>query len=378
VAVARARTRREIHTAAMHALSGALGANHAAVIRAEPWNSFRFVATDGVPAPLARSLERALRRIARAKRREPVFIPDLSDRPRTAAGRLLVASGVRALGVVTVPDAGTGHSKLAVYFDEPHRFADEEIRYAHAVAAYVALGLERLRTEQELRQSREGLRTLSARLEHAREEERARLARELHDELGQLLTSFKMDLSWLTSELARAPGQPTLEIANKLQCMAGLTEVGISTVRQIASELRPPALDHLGLPEALRWEAGMFEQRTGIRCRVHADLADPALDASRATAVFRIVQEALTNVARHAAAGAVRVSLRATPRAIVLEVKDNGRGISADAIDDPRSVGLLGMRERARLAGGSIEITGARGRGTRIIVRVPAGRTGGR
>jgi signal transduction histidine kinase len=147
-------------------------------------------------------------------------------------------------------------------------------------------------------------------------------------------------------------------------------------VRQIASELRPPALDHLGLTEALRWEAGMFEQRTGIRCRL-ATSAEPRLDPARATAVFRIAQEALTNIARHAGAGAVRVALHASSRAVTLEVKDNGRGIAPAAIDDPHAVGLLGMRERARLVGGTLRIAAAPGRGTRVVVRLPIDRAPG-
>lgn len=217
---------------------------------------------------------------------------------------------------------------------------------------------------------RDALRQLSARAEAAREEERARLARELHDELGQILTGIKIDLSSLTAELTTAPGQPTITVANKLQSMAGLVEVAMKTVQQIASELRPPVLDHFGLAEALRWEAAMFEQRTGIRCRV-ATRGRAELEPARATAVFRIFQEALTNVARHAAAGAVRVTLRETGRLLVLDIRDNGRGLSARAAADPRSSGLLGMHERARMLGGSLQISGARGRGTLIALRIP-------
>jgi signal transduction histidine kinase len=216
----------------------------------------------------------------------------------------------------------------------------------------------------------EALRQLAAETEAAREAERARIARELHDELGQLLTGLKYDISWLTAELARLPGQPTVVIANKLQVMAGLVEVSIKTTQQIASELRPPLLDHFGLAEAVQWEAAMFEQRTGIRCRVSGRLRRSVRD-DRATAVFRIVQEALTNVARHAGAGAVRISLRETNRDLVLEIRDNGRGISARAASDPRSTGLLGMHERTRLLGGLLRITGEQGRGTRILLKVP-------
>jgi signal transduction histidine kinase len=216
----------------------------------------------------------------------------------------------------------------------------------------------------------DALRQLAAETEAAREEERTRIARELHDELGQLLTGLKYDISWLTAELARTPGQPTVDVANKLQAMAGLVEVSIKTTQQIASELRPPVLDHFGLAEAVQWEAAMFEQRTGIRCRVSGTLRH-VVAVERAIAIFRIVQEALTNVARHAGAGAVRVALRETKRELVLEIRDNGRGISPRAAADPASTGLLGMHERARLLDGALQISGIRGRGTRIVLRVP-------
>ncbi|HSL23934.1 MAG TPA: sensor histidine kinase [Vicinamibacterales bacterium] len=214
------------------------------------------------------------------------------------------------------------------------------------------------------------LRQLAAASEAAREEERGRIARELHDELGQLLTGLKFDISWLAAELAHTPGQPTVAIANKLQAMAGLVEVAIKSTQQIASELRPPALDHFGLAEALQWEAAMFEQRTGIRCRVSARTAGH-LAPDRATSVFRIFQEALTNVARHAGAGAVRVSLRETRHDLVVDVRDNGRGITPRAVSDPASTGLLGMQERTRLLGGTLQIAGTPGRGTRVLLRVP-------
>ncbi len=155
----------------------------------------------------------------------------------------------------------------------------------------------------------DALRGLSARLEAAREEERSRLARELHDELGQVLTSTKLDLMWLCNH-ARQPGaRPSLSLVNKLQSLAGLIELAIAAVQRITTELKPPALEYLGLAAALEWEATKFKARTGIRCRVESRLGTTALDGARATTLFRIVQESLTNVARHAHAGAVRLSI---------------------------------------------------------------------
>jgi two-component system, NarL family, sensor histidine kinase UhpB len=217
----------------------------------------------------------------------------------------------------------------------------------------------------------DALRSLSGRLEAAREGERSRLARELHDELGQVLTSTKLDLMWLCDH-ARQPGaRPSLSLVNKLQSLAGLIELAIAAVQRITTELKPPALEHLGLTAALEWEATKFEARTGIRCRVESRLGTTTLNVARATTLFRIAQESLTNVARHAHAGAVRLSIRKAGKRVVLEVQDNGRGIAEGELRDPQSSGLLGMRERAHLLGGELRISGTPGRGTRVIVSIP-------
>jgi two-component system, NarL family, sensor histidine kinase UhpB len=217
----------------------------------------------------------------------------------------------------------------------------------------------------------DALRSVSGRLEAAREGERSRLARELHDELGQVLTSTKLDLMWLCDH-ARQPGaRPSLSLVNKLQSLAGLIELAIVAVQRITTELKPPAIEHLGLAAALEWEATKFQARTGIRCRVASRLGTTALDGARATTLFRIAQESLTNVARHAHAGAVRLSIRRSRNRVVLDVHDNGRGISARELRDPESAGLLGMRERAHLLGGELKISGIPGRGTRITVSIP-------
>lgn len=217
------------------------------------------------------------------------------------------------------------------------------------------------------------LRSLSGRLETAREEERARLARELHDELGQVLTSTKLDLMWLCEQVRQPDARPSLSMVNKLQSLAGLVELAIVSVQRITTDLKPAVLDHLGLAAALEWEATKFQARTGIRCRVDAHLGQHALEPARAIALFRIAQESLTNVARHAHAGAVRLSLRRGRLGVVLDVQDNGRGITAAETRNPRSVGLLGMRERTHLLGGTFHVSGTPGRGTKISVSIPAG-----
>jgi signal transduction histidine kinase len=219
--------------------------------------------------------------------------------------------------------------------------------------------------------NRAGLDSLSLRLEVAREEERARLARELHDELGQVLTSLKLEFMWLVDKLRGSEPKPGIQLVNKLQSLIGLIEVSIQSVRQISGDLRPALLDHLGLKEAIQWEATKFEARTGIRCRVAWEVKEGLTDRTRQLALFRILQEALTNVVRHAHAGAVRISLHERARTLTLTVRDNGRGITKAELSSVKSIGLLGMTERARLLGGHVGITGVPGRGTTVTVQVP-------
>jgi signal transduction histidine kinase len=226
--------------------------------------------------------------------------------------------------------------------------------------------------------SAEALRRLSRRLAVAREDERTRLSRTLHDELGQMLTSLKLDLAWLTGEVTRREAHPGLPLVNRLQSIVGRVDVAIGTVRHISRDLRPPVLDHLGLAEAIKWEATTFEARTGIRCRLNTPPQGLVVEQASATVLFRILQEALTNVARHSHAGAVRIDLRRDGRALRLEVRDNGRGITDAQAADARALGLLGMRERALSVGGDVKVHGAPGRGTTVLVRVPGRRASGR
>lgn len=219
--------------------------------------------------------------------------------------------------------------------------------------------------------SREELRRLSLRLELAREEERARVARELHDELGQMLTSLKLEVNALIERLAGAGAAPDVAVVNRLQAILGIAEMGIQTVRRVATDLRPAALDHLGLTEAIEGELVKFHARTRIRYRFSRRGEEPQMDVERRTALFRILQEALTNVARHSNAGTVVVTLSRTGKAVCLRIRDNGRGIRPEVVTSRQSVGLLGMRERAASLGGTVAIEGADGRGTTVIVEMP-------
>lgn len=228
--------------------------------------------------------------------------------------------------------------------------------------------LDRRLAQEQLRESHEQLRALSVYLQHVREEERTRIAREVHDELGQALTSCKLDLSLLANKL---PGN-LAPLKDKAKSLSAHIDATIQTVRRIATELRPGILDHLGLIAALEWQANEFQTRTGIRCEVSTDLHEPVLTPDLATAFFRIFQETLTNVIRHAGATHVMVHLKEVAGRIILEVKDNGRGISLEEITNPQSMGLLGMKERAALLGGTFKIgPGPGGRGTLATVSIP-------
>jgi signal transduction histidine kinase len=224
------------------------------------------------------------------------------------------------------------------------------------------------RAEEQLRESHEQLRALSVYLQQVREEERTRIAREVHDELGQALTSCKLDLSWIAGRLP-SNLKPLIEKARSLTAHIDST---IQTVRRISSELRPGVLDHLGLAAAIEWQANEFQNRTGIRCDVRSRVREQLPDQNVTTAFFRIFQETLTNVIRHAGATHVAVDLKEASGRINLEVRDNGRGISLTDIFNNRSMGLLGMRERAALLGGNFKIGGIpRGKGTMVRVSIP-------
>lgn len=219
------------------------------------------------------------------------------------------------------------------------------------------------------RRRREDLRTLATRLHAAREDERTLLAREIHDELGGSLTALKMDLSLLPDRLA-ADHNLFLE---KLNSMSQLIDTTLAQVRTIATGLRPVALDELGLVAAVDWQAREFQTRSGIACEVHVPAEDIPLDRARATAVFRILQEALANVARHADASKVVLALGSDGKHVTLMVRDDGKGIAASKIFERGSIGLLGMRERAMAFGGTLEIDALPMQGTRVTVRIPTG-----
>ncbi len=236
---------------------------------------------------------------------------------------------------------------------------------ARAVCLIASDLSEMKRAEQELRASSEQLRNLAARLLSVREEERARISREVHDELGQSLTAVKMDLAWLAGRLPRRKGQMLERIRSTVQLADSLIQV----VRRISTELRPGILD-LGLAAAVEWQVQEFQARTGIQCKLRL-LAQEVFAPDVSTALFRILQETLTNVARHAEATRVEVVKQKQRDRLVLRIRDNGRGFDPEDPSISKSVGLLGMRERAAILGGRVKIASAPGKGTTVTAWIP-------
>ena len=230
----------------------------------------------------------------------------------------------------------------------------------------------RKRAEEELRTSREQLRALAVRLQAVREEERTHIAREIHDVLAQELTLLKIDLVWMQHRLAK-PG--TTADSNTLTAhvsdMVTAADTAIRSVQKIATKLRPAVLDSLGLCAAVEWLARDFQTRSGIEHRASVPEGELPVGPDTATAAFRILQESLTNVLRHANATRVDIVLRQDGDRLVLRVQDNGTGLPPETVNDPLSIGLVGMRERALLLGGELTIQSQPGGGTAVEVRLP-------
>ena len=315
---------------------------------------------------------------AAAERIEGVDRKDILGRPVTE-----VFPGVTALGFLEVFRRvwRTGKSE----YHPGMRYSDEREGESWRessiyklpggeVAAIYDDVTDRKRAEEQMARSREQLRALSTRLQEAREEERTRIAREIHDELGQALTGLKMDISSLRRKM---PGGNHPELSSKFDSMLGLIDSNISLVRKISSDLRPGVLDELGLAAAVDWQAQDFRKRTEIECRFHNGVGEKRFVEACSSTVFRVFQEALTNIIRHSKATMVDVMLEEHDGVLVLEVNDNGKGISESEIESPESLGILGMKERAISVGGEFDIMGVLGKGTTLTLSVPSERPGG-
>jgi signal transduction histidine kinase len=305
--------------------------------------------------PLGNSLEE----------RGVVRLPDLADQARHLG---LAVPCPQMRPVLAVLLASRARPIGTLYFIETigrEEFSEDDERIGTMLAALLAMSLE---NDEQFQRVKE----LAAHQEGVREEERARIALEIHDELGQSLTGLKLDLAWLKTGLAKqGSSDPGSALADRIGEMSGAIDAIIRAMRRIATELRPPVLDQLGLVAAIEWQAQDFQKRTGIRCTVKAPAARVVLDQKRSIAVYRIFQEALTNVARHAEASQVTIELRMVEDHLVLEVGDNGKGMKQPPSRQGRSLGLLGMNERVTSLGGFQQIAASEGRGTRIASWIP-------
>ena len=237
---------------------------------------------------------------------------------------------------------------------------------------------DRVRAYEELRASREQLRRLSTHLQSVRESERGAIAREIHDELGGALTALKFDIASFEDLLPEGNGGGLRDrIVEKLDSMSALIDTTVQTMRRIITQLRPVLLDSLGLSAAIEWLAEDFEHRTGIRCEARIQGEDGLADHDRATAVYRIVQETLTNVARHAGATRVEIAMEIQEGTLRLSVHDNGKGVTPEQIEAPGSFGIMGMRERALILGGEVTLGSSPGGGTTVSLSLPSGGAAG-
>jgi signal transduction histidine kinase len=330
----------------------------------------------------------------------PEFYPEASEDLLAAIARdAEQIELVRSLGIksaMIVPLVTRGHTlgtiTLVVSAESGRQYTEADLALAEELARRAALAVDNARLyaeaqqlnaelEERVAQRTADLEAAIAQLENSRaqllllthheqtrrEEDRARMAREIHDELGQALTGLKMDLAWLQKR-TRPKHKDLLQ---KFRDMSDLVDTTIQDVRRIATELRPGMLDDLGLVPAMEWQLQEFQKRSGIRCLFTSDMEEVALGAEETTALFRILQETLTNVARHAAATRVEVSLDEEQGYVRLQVRDNGRGITAEEVEGSRSFGLLGMRERILLRSGDFSIQGTPGQGTTVVIKLP-------
>lgn len=229
---------------------------------------------------------------------------------------------------------------------------------------------ERKAAEDELSRSESKLRELTFHVESLREAERTRIAREIHDELGAGLTGIKMELDWCLKTLAP---RRLRKVSERLREAMRMADRAIASIRRICTDLRPSVLDHLGLAAALEWLARSVEESSGIRCELLnvTGTDDPDLTPECTTLLFRVAQEALTNAVRHSGASVVRIALRADPDGVGIHIQDNGRGFVPAQGAQPKSLGLLGMEERVRFAGGRFRLASAPGQGTTVEVSIP-------
>jgi signal transduction histidine kinase len=300
---------------------------------------------------------------------EPAWIIDVTKDPNFPRAKLARDIGVKA-GFAFPILIGTKVVGVMEFFSPKAVEPDPQMLAIMAqIGTQLGRVLERKQAQDESEHSQDQLRKLYHRLEQVREEERTRTAREVHDHLGQVLTTIKLELSLLSNKLL--DNNPAVKKSAKQ--LLEMSDNAIQTVKKISMDLRPPILDDLGIGEAIVWQTREFTRRTGIQCKFEDDLGDFELDLKRSTTLFRIFQETLTNIVRHARATEVCVTLYHNDGTVTLKVQDNGCGISSRQVSNVRSLGLLGMRERAMVWGGNMLIRGIPNGGTTVNINIQKG-----
>jgi signal transduction histidine kinase len=279
-----------------------------------------------------------------------------------------------SLSIMAVPlrHGAEATGLLSIQSYTKNAYTPASLKTLQTLADYCGGALDRIRTEAALRQAREQLRALTARVQRVREAESLRIAREIHDVLGQSLTSINLDVVWLGEKIATIPDSMLRsQLQKRTRSMESLLRTTVKSVQRFSREVRPPMLDDLGLAAALAWQAEEFEKRARPRCRWTQKPGETALKGDGAVAMFRIFQEILSNVARHSGARCVTLNLQDGPGVAVLKVADDGRGFDLHAIPERKALGLTGMRERALAVSGRVDVQSAPGKGTVITVTLP-------
>jgi signal transduction histidine kinase len=307
----------------------------------------------------------ASRRISHS---EPLVINSVKELPEEAAAEVLalIDSGTRSLIAIPLHAGAALLGAFVIQTVADERWWDaSDVLLMRVTSEMLVNVLVRRRYEEEIGHSRDRLKDLSAHIQDRIESERASIAREVHDELGQLLTALKFDISWLKNKVPE--DNPAL--VDKSRIMSEIIDEAVRCVQRITAELRPVLLDDLGIAAAIDWLAREFSERTGIVS--HLELDEINADGPMAITLFRITQEALTNVGRHSFATELDISLKNVSGGVRLEIRDNGVGISEAQLADPTSYGLMGIQERAGFLDGVVSIRGSKGEGTRIEVFLP-------
>ncbi|HEX4515055.1 MAG TPA: GAF domain-containing sensor histidine kinase, partial [Polyangiaceae bacterium] len=300
-----------------------------------------------------------------AWRKAAVHVRDIATDPLWSDfKRFALPNGLRACWSTPIFSRdGRVLGTFALYYEEPRDSRVEDEALVARATEIAGIAIQRAQLEQQLRD-------LTAHAEHAREEERIGLARELHDTLGQALTALKMDVAWIARHV-ESGDLPREQLLEKAKTISATSDELIAVTRRISADLRPGVLDAFGLLAAFEWQVQEFSERTGIPCELTSNLGLAKLDRDTSTALFRVLQEALTNVARHAHASHVDVKLELEGDELRLEVRDDGRGMTPEHASGSQSLGLLGVRERARRLGGFAVIAGEPGKGTLLRVSIP-------